>query len=101
MGGGCSGNGCDQARKAGAQLIRKRVQRVTVTPEWKAENAAKQAAYAQRRRAWVAQREEAFGRNEEQNSSATEQASQASQSTETNASAGLLALVFKNASTCF
>ncbi len=97
-GGGCGGNGCDQARKADAQRIRARVQRVPVTPEWMAENAAKQAAYEQRRHAWMT---ECYGRNEEQTSAASESPPQAPQRSESDMLGRSLALVFKNASTCF
>jgi hypothetical protein len=83
---------------AEAQRLRERVQRVPVTPEWMAENAAKQAAYEQRRRIWIA---ECYGRNEEQTSAASESPAQAPQSNERDALARLLPLVFKNASTGF
>jgi len=89
-GGGCSASGCDQARETEAQRIRERVKRVPVTPEWKAENAAKQAAYAQRRREWVAQWEECYGRNEEQTSAVSESPAQAPERGESDAAARLL-----------
>ena len=97
-GGGCGGNGCDQAREAEAQRIRLRVERVSVTPEWIAENEAKQAAYAQRRRAW---RAECHGQTEANDATVAESPAKAPQSSEPNAPARLLALAFKNASTCF
>jgi hypothetical protein len=97
-GGGCAVSGCDLAREADAQRIRERVQRVPVTPQCLAENAAKQASYEQRRWAWIA---ECNGQNQEQTSAALESPAKAPQNSESNSPARLLALVFKNASTSF
>lgn len=101
MAGGCDGSGCDQARKAEAQRIRERVQRVPVTPEWTAENAARQAAYQERRRAWIAEWEECYGRTDEPPLTPSHPPARPPQSSEPDAPARLLALVFKNSSVGF
>lgn len=82
-----------------AQSIRDRVQRVPVTPEWLAENQAKQAAYVEHRRAWREQWQKRYGRPDETDS--PESPVNTSQSSESNTATSILALVFKNACTTF
>lgn len=94
-------NGCDEARRRDALAIAARVARVPVTPEWTAENAARQAAYRQRRRAWIAEWEACYGRKDELPSAPSYSSVQSPQNREPDAPARLLALVFKNSSTAF
>ena len=63
----------------------------SVTPEWMAENAEKQAAYEQRRRAWIAK---CYGRNEA-NTAASESPAQTPGSSEPDTPGRSLALVSK------
>jgi hypothetical protein len=94
-------NGCDEARRHDALMIAARVQRVPVTPEWTAKNAARQAAYQQRRRAWIAEWEQCYGRKDERPSTPSHLSEQSPQSSAPAAPVRLLALVFKNSSTAF